>query len=561
MPKFTLLLVLLGVLPLGAQQELLRTDAQLRGGQWSGTVTIPGAEGLRLGVSAASVDFFPKVTLTLPDGSRKEVDPVQGYARISLFIPVKGPVGIQVSSTGGKDNGRFTVQALALPVLPALRLPMEKEGTLTAESTDWDGEGRRIHWYPLPLKKGDRVSLSLESEFDNYLTVETPTGEVLSNDDAQGSNAGLSFRAVQDGVYQVGASSYDSSNMGGYTLKVERGPEPRPVTLGRVVRGTLDEEDPIAGERRGDLYSVPLKPGVRYEAVLDSEDFDTYLLLVTPEGTKIEDDDSGEENNALIRFSSPAGGSADIIASGSSSDAQGRYILLVRELPPPTPLPLNSPVQGAVEEEDETLSEGGRGDIYGFTASPGQVYRIRTQDADFDTVLTVTGPEGIRYKNDDISGDDTESQLVFLSPAGGQVYVEVSSAVEDEGGNYRLLLATAPEKLQAYRPDQLLGPGTPVVSYKKTEDQYHTYKFSIPSDRVGILRLESFSFDPVLQVATPSGESLENDDGPFGTHSELEIRGETGDFTLQVKALEEEESSQTAGLYRLSLELKPRGRK
>lgn len=88
-------------------------------------------------------------------------------------------------------------------------------------------------------------------------------------------------------------------------------------------------------------------------------------------------------------------------------------------------------------------------DCYAFAGTAGQTLFLRVQSATFDTVLTLSGPDGrVVEDNDDCLSDSPNSCLPDDTPGGGRLTlpnsgsytVEVSSCYAEKGGDYTLTI-------------------------------------------------------------------------------------------------------------------------
>jgi peroxiredoxin len=98
-------------------------------------------------------------------------------------------------------------------------------------------------------------------------------------------------------------------------------------------KGKLTKDDPADAQRKGPsrLHTVKLKEGKAYTIDMIGTGFDSYLRLLDPKGTQLqEDDDSGGDLNARIVFNCPKDGDYKIVATTFGPDAMGEYTLTVK---------------------------------------------------------------------------------------------------------------------------------------------------------------------------------------------------------------------------------------
>ena len=98
---------------------------------------------------------------------------------------------------------------------------------------------------------------------------------------------------------------------------------------GERVSGTLTESDPTLekGEHR-DVYAVRLEAGRRLSMRLESEDFDTYLIFIHPDGTQIDNDDYVGLGSGLDVTVSGTGWGW-IVPTSWAAEVSGEYTLSV----------------------------------------------------------------------------------------------------------------------------------------------------------------------------------------------------------------------------------------
>jgi hypothetical protein len=165
--------------------------------------------------------------------------------------------------------------------------------------------------------------------FDTYLTVVTPSGERLSNDDYQDSQERslLTLPLSETGEYQVEVASYDSTQTGAYTLALNE----IAVVADNEYEGSLDSGDDTADKGEYvDTYTFEGQSGQSVNIELSSDDFDTYLVLRTPDG-KIEtnDDDDGNSSGSRIESELSVSGTYTVRVTSYSAGETGAYQLRI----------------------------------------------------------------------------------------------------------------------------------------------------------------------------------------------------------------------------------------
>ena len=263
-------------------------------------------------------DFVPEVLLTDPAGQVST--PAH---RSSSPLATSGLYAVQVVAPQPETGGSFVVevasgQTTTLPAparahhraptaaAPMLDLPVNSPftGRLETEDSRLDS-GETADVFRLELTTNAPVEFELTSTaFDPYLMVVSSEGRLWENDDAGvGTGAMLKIDSMEPGTYRVVATSYQVGELGPYEMKahvgaheIQEGAVSEGET-GRAIRqpevgGTL-----VAGDARlnsgefADYWSLPLAAGASVQLRLTSSDFDSYLMLRTPSGEQLDNDD------------------------------------------------------------------------------------------------------------------------------------------------------------------------------------------------------------------------------------------------------------------------------
>ena len=96
-----------------------------------------------------------------------------------------------------------------------------------------------------------------------------------------------------------------------------------------VYPGNLGSDDVTQNGRYADAYSVSLTAGERVIIRMDSDDFDSLMFLVYPDGTEVEFDDELGGLNAVIDLIPEQTGRYRVTATSYSRDTTGDYSLHV----------------------------------------------------------------------------------------------------------------------------------------------------------------------------------------------------------------------------------------
>lgn len=110
-------------------------------------------------------------------------------------------------------------------------------------------------------------------------------------------------------------------------------PEPTEQTVVLQEEGALEDGDTIL-ESDGSLYDVYTFEGETGQSVtvnLSSSEFDTYLLLIDPEGQLLEqnDDAAQDDMNSSLTVTLPSDGTYTVVSNGFDSESRGGYAVEV----------------------------------------------------------------------------------------------------------------------------------------------------------------------------------------------------------------------------------------
>jgi heme/copper-type cytochrome/quinol oxidase subunit 2 len=100
---------------------------------------------------------------------------------------------------------------------------------------------------------------------------------------------------------------------------------PRQVHAGTLGPGDETQQD----GSWYDAWPVQLPDGARIVFLLESDDFDTYLIVVSPGGEKSSDDDSGGGTNSRIELTAHESGTWNVLANSLRAGDTGDYRLTI----------------------------------------------------------------------------------------------------------------------------------------------------------------------------------------------------------------------------------------
>ncbi len=248
----------------------------------------------------------------------------------SIRISASSRYSVIVSRFGdslGTTSGEFTLTAERIGVSSAAGSALRYGDSIYNEVTNADP----IVYYSFRGRAGDVVSVQMRratGDLDSALQILNSRGEVLAeNDDSPGSVdasiTGLILRA--DDIYVIVATRYgqaSGTSRGAFVLTLDAESEsglgsridfPIPITPGTPATGTISRQY----YQRFYAFSGRAGQSVSIRMSRASDDLDTFIALITPDGRElVSDDDSGGGQNSLIdNFTLPGDGTYLVIAT------------------------------------------------------------------------------------------------------------------------------------------------------------------------------------------------------------------------------------------------------
>lgn len=197
-----------------------------------------------------------------------------------------------------------------------------------------------------------------------------------------------------------------------------------------------------------DEYLVEGVPGQSLTLALSSPDFDSYLVLVDPEGQQIENDDHEGSGDSFIQTRLQVPGVHRVLVTSYEPGEVGRYGLTmelgeVRPVAEVAEIQVGESRDGHLGPEDEVLDQGELVDRYTFWGEAGTPLDVRLTSTDLDTYLVLLFPDGAALENDDDWDEAQRSRLELTLPQTGSYELWATSYGAGEQGVYRLDLQRA----------------------------------------------------------------------------------------------------------------------
>ncbi len=554
--------------------------------------------GQRLEANLSSDDFDAYLELYESDGETLIAEDDDGgsgtSARIRYTAETDGQVILRVRSLGG-DLGDYELELKEREAAPAIRqtgsisVGQSVEGELGEGDAEGD-EGGRFDAWMLSAQAGDRIALTLRSEdFDALLLVgRMKSGEfeeLARNDDGGDTNENddlildsyLVFTAPDTGDYQIRATSFADDGEGAYVLTAEQGPPP-PETMSLAfdteVQGVLDTDDGVDGSgNRHDAYRFRVAAGQRIAIEMRSSDFDTYLELGRDDGATFEmiaedDDGMGDDTDSRLVWTAEKGGDYVVHARSFSSEDEGDYTLLLKEIPPdpePVPVSTGATLQGEITDKDAQDSDGGHFDAYRISGVEDQRIQVVMRSGDFDTMLSIGEAEGdfeALASDDDGLGEGTDSRLNFTFPETGDYIIRAAPLGSSEDGLYEMVVTDRGR--EPALGSILIGStarGTLTDLDAETDEgaNYDGYRISLADGEKLRIVMISNDFDAYLSIGKEEEDGgykqIAFDDDSFSdTHAQIEPTiDDAGTYVIRASSF----GAKASGDYVLIVERKP----
>jgi len=288
----------------------------------------------------------------------------------------------------------------------------------------------------------------------------TPRRSAPGVPDGPAGNIGIGFAITIDQVNDFLAAIRNGSapsvaQQSPFLMRADR-PAQRIALNGSSIRGQLTRDSEVlpADNSYYDAYSFEGRSGQQISVEMSSTTVDSYLVLLSPQGRDlIQDDDSGGNRDAKLVFTLPEDGTYTILAHSYGARETGPYDLRLAEgsntndaaaLPVSRPPAATSafPVQeaGVLTARSPTLEQdGSRYEEFFFNGTAGQRVLIVLNSGEFDPYLILFGPDNeLIEQNDDLSPDSLAAGIALTLPATGQYRVLANSY--DAAGSGRFTL-------------------------------------------------------------------------------------------------------------------------
>lgn len=226
---------------------------------------------------------------------------------------------------------------------------------------------------------------------------------------------------------------------------------PEAIALNTTVRGSLGRDSNVLPVDNSyfNAYTFEGQAGQDVEITMQSTQIDTYLIVLSPNGEDVaQDDDGGGGTNSRLRLTLPTTGTYLVLANSYSAGEVGSYTLEVATASSGGGTPqATRPQMDYLLQEEGVLGPGAfvlqqDGSLYRehfFEGRAGQRVTITMTSDEFDTYLILLGPnDELIDQNDDISQGNFNSSITVTLPSSGRYRILANAY--DSGGRGRYFL-------------------------------------------------------------------------------------------------------------------------
>lgn len=428
--------------------------------------------------------------------------------------------------------------------------------------------GRRAEEVSLEVSAGQVVEVTMASAvFEPAFVVLGPEETLYA--ETSGDRTNVTFVAPSDGTYSIWAASESGSATGEYTLTVRQvtssADDLRAIGLNESREGVIDDGDPTVPEYNGIGEPVVMTVGeeVPVTISMESDELDTYLIVTTPGGEVLAENDDRSATSYNSRVSQTfAPGSYRIWATTYDGDSTGSYTLttdaLSEEESDLREIEIGETADGFIDggdEEDPFYSM--LAEPVTFSASGGEAVRI-SMTSSLDTYLILEGPNGDLVVENDDGGEGYDSEVALELPSAGEYTIWATTYSGDATGRYTLSVESVNVDRTDLREIEIGETATGYIDILDENDPYsgklgEPVTFDGTAEQAIRVSMTSDAVDTYIYLIGPDGDVIaSNDDANASTYnSELTTQlPTTGEYTIWATTYD----GSATGRYTLTVE-------
>ena len=411
----------------------------------------------------SSNDFDTYLVVRYPDGREVTNDDSDGTdSQVVIMADESGSLEVGATSYGDGSYGDYRLEVRRATV-EALTPGRVATGTYNGERVVYSLEGRR----------GDSYEISLSSDdFDTILEIDGPGGRSLYNDDHgaglnsflqldfdRSGSALVSVRGYSTGRFRLEVAAEGAGIDRAGTDRVARSSAVTTLAPGDSVSGQIGSTSPRSDAGSYEPFRFEASSGDRFIVTQESDDFDSYLRVLSPNGDVYEDDDGAGNLNSRVEFTAPASGSYEVRVGSYYGESVGRFTVTLERLSGGGRSSESGrssgssgssgargaviySQQGALTASDLVADDGTYYDILEFEIPSSGSVVIDVLSSDFDAYAILFDGEGNNIESNDDGGEGTNPRFERRLTRGWYSLI-VNSYFEGETGSYEVTVTEA----------------------------------------------------------------------------------------------------------------------
>lgn len=206
----------------------------------------------------------------------------------------------------------------------------------------------------------------------------------------------------------------------------------------QMLSGQLGDTDPTRDNgAHYQIHEIEVGTNEQISISMESDDFDSYLVVRGPDGGEWINDDYEGNRNAFVEMIAEEGGTYTIWASGFGSQDMGEYTVMVDRMG----VVEMDVTEGRLDYKDEQTIKGEFVDTHSIELAAGSSYVIELLSLGFDGFLYVKSPSGQEWRNDD-AGTTSLSRIGPVDGESGTWTVAITTIQPNGVGAYDLRVIT-----------------------------------------------------------------------------------------------------------------------
>ncbi|GAB5535705.1 MAG: hypothetical protein Rubg2KO_19540 [Rubricoccaceae bacterium] len=206
----------------------------------------------------------------------------------------------------------------------------------------------------------------------------------------------------------------------------------------QTLSGQLGDTDPTRDNgAHYEIHEINVEMHEQISISMQSDDFDTYLIVRGPDGGEWINDDFEGDRNAYVEMIAEDGGTYTIWASGFGAQDMGEYTVTVDRMG----VVEMDVTEGRLDYKDDQTIKGEFVDMHSIELAAGGTYVIELVSLGFDGFLYLKSPSGEEWRNDD-AGTTSLSRIGPVEGESGTWTVGITTIQANGVGAYDLRVIT-----------------------------------------------------------------------------------------------------------------------